>query len=78
MSSPMLEPLKSSVSVAALALDGVAAVAGVPLERVVAAAERRRVGAAVAVDEVVAAAADQDVGAVAADQRVVAAAAVDA
>ena len=61
----------------ALALDDVAAVARVPLERVVARAEQRGVGAAVAVDEVVAAAADQRVRAVAAEQGVVAVAAVE-
>ena len=75
--SPMLEPLKRSVSVPACAFDGVAAVARVPLERVVAAAERGRVGALVAVDEVVAVAAEQRVVAVAAENGVVAAAAVD-
>ena len=62
---------------AALAVDGVAAVARVPLEAVVAGAQRRRVGADVAVDEVVAGAADEGLGAGAADQRVVAGAAVD-
>ena len=62
---------------AGLALDGVAAVARVPLERVVAGAEERGVVALVAVDEVVAVAAEQHVGAVAADDRVVAGAAVD-
>ena len=62
---------------AALALDGVAAVAGIPLEGVVAGAELGAVGADVAVDEVVAGAAEQRVGAVAAAQRVVAGAAVE-
>ena len=52
---------------AALALDDVVAVAGIPLEVVVAAAEEGRVGAAVAVDEVVAVTAEQLVGAVAAE-----------
>ena len=63
---------------AGLALDGVAAVARVPLERVVAGAEQGHVVAAAAVDEVVAVAADQRVVALAADDRVVARAAVDA
>ena len=62
---------------AVLALDDVAAVAGIPLERVVAGSEQRDVVALVAVDEVVAVAAEQDVGAVAAEERVVARAAVD-
>ena len=51
---------------AALALDGVAAVAGVPDERVVAVAQQGHVVAAAAVDDVVAVAADQHVVAVAA------------
>ena len=51
---------------AALALDGVAAVARIPLEGVVAGAQLGGVGADVAVDEVVAGAAEQRVGAVAA------------
>ena len=58
---------------AGLAFDGVAAVARVPLEAVVAAAEERRSCALVAVDDVVAGAAEQQVGAVAAAERVVAA-----
>ena len=62
---------------AGLALDDVAAVAGVPLERVVAGAEEADVVALLAVDEVVAVAAEQHVGAVAAEERVVAGAAVD-
>ena len=62
---------------AVLALDGVAAVAGVPDEGVVAGADERRVVAAAAVDDVVAVAADQDVVAVAAGDGVVARAAVD-
>ena len=62
---------------AALALDGVAAVAGVPDEGVVAGAHEGHVVAAAAVDDVVAVAADQDVVAVAAGDRVVARAAVD-
>ena len=60
-----------------LALDGVVAVARVPLEHVVAGAEHDRVVALLAVDEVIAIAADQYVGAVAAENRVVAGAAVD-
>ena len=48
-----------------LAFDGVAAVARIPLEDVVAGAEKGRVGALVAVDEIVAVAAEQQVGAVA-------------
>ena len=62
--------------VAALALDGVAAVAGVPDEGVVAGAHQGHVAAAAAVDQVVAVAADQDVVAVAAGDRVVPRAAV--
>ena len=62
---------------AALALDGVAAVARIPLEVVGAAAQLRGVGAEVAVDEVVAGAADEHVIAVATGERVVAGAAVD-
>ena len=75
-SSPLL-PLNSIVVGAVLALDDVAAVARIPLERVVAGAEERDVVALLAVDEVVAVAAEQDVDAVAAEQRVVARAAVD-
>ena len=52
--------------VAGLAFDGVAAVAGVPLEAVVAGSEGGLVGADVAVDAVVAVAAEEGVGAVAA------------
>src|SRR4051794_28518520 len=63
--------------VAGLAFDGVAAVAGVPLEGVGAGAELRGVGADVAVDVVVAGPAEQGVGAVAAGDRVIAVAAVD-
>src|SRR4051794_8217493 len=63
--------------VAALPFDGVAAVAGVPLEGVGAGAELRGVGADVAVDVVVAGPAEQGVGAVAAGDRVIAVAAVD-
>ena len=63
--------------VAALAFDGVAAVAGVPLEAVVAGSERGLVGADVAVDAVVALAAVEGVGAVAAAEVVVAVAALE-
>ena len=64
--------------VAALAVDGVAAVARDPTGSVsLPAPSWARVGADVAVDEVVAAAAEQHVGAVAAAQGVVAGAAVD-
>ena len=70
--SAMLAPLKSMRVGAVLALDGVAAVARVPLEGVVAGAQEGRVVALVAVDEVVAVAAEQRVGAVAAEDRVVA------
>ena len=62
---------------AGLALDGVAAVARVPDEGVVAGAEEGDVVAPVAVDEVVAVAADEHVVAAAAEDRVVAGAAVD-
>ena len=55
----------------------VAAVARIPLERVVAGAQEGDVVALLAVDEVVAVAAEQEVDAVAAEQRVVAGAAVD-
>ena len=61
----------------ALAVDGVVAVARVPVEAVVAAAEQRGIGAEVAVHDVVAAAADQRLRAGATEQRVVAGAAVD-
>ena len=54
---------------AGLALDGVAAVAGVPDERVVAGAHEGHVVAAAADDQVVAGAADEDVVAVAAVER---------
>ena len=60
-----------------LALDHVAAVARIPLEYVVAGAEKGDVVALVAVDEVIAVAAEQHVLAVAAEDRVVAGAAVD-
>ena len=62
---------------AVLALDGVVAVARVPLEDVVAGAEERRVVAVVAEDEVVAVAAEEHVRALAAEDAVVAGAAVD-
>ena len=60
-----------------LAFDGVAAVARIPLEPVVAGAEQGGIVALVAVDEVVAVAAEQRVGAVAAEDLVVAGAAID-
>ncbi len=60
-----------------LALDDVAAVAGIPLERVVSGAEKGDVVTLLAVDEVVAVAAEQEVGAIAAEDGVVAGAAVD-
>ena len=56
--SSTLAPLNSMRVVAGLALDGVAAVAGVPDERVVAGAQQGHVVAAAAVDDVVAVAAD--------------------
>ena len=62
---------------AVLALDDVAAVAGIPLEDVVAGAEEGGVVALLAVDEIVAVAAEEDVDAVAAENGVVAGAAVD-
>ena len=76
MSSPMLRAVEVEQVGAALALDDVVAVAGVPLEAVVAGAEQGAVGALVAVDEVVAVAAEEQVGAVAAAQGVVVVAAV--
>ena len=65
------------MSVPSCALDRVAAVAGVPLEDVVAGAEEGGVVALLAVDEVVAVAAEQDVDAVRAEDRVVVRTAVD-
>ena len=62
---------------AVLTLDGVVAVARIPLEHVVAGAHQREIVAVVAEDEVVAVAADQRVGALAAEDRVVAGAAVE-
>ena len=62
---------------AVLALDRVAAVAGIPLEYVVAGAEEGDVIALLAVDEIVAVAAEESVGAVTAENGVVAGAAVD-
>ena len=62
---------------AVLALDGVVAVARIPLEDVVAGAQEGEVVAVVAEDEVVAVAAEEHVGALAAEERVVAGAAVD-
>ena len=70
-------PLNSERVGAGLALDGVAAVARIPVEGVVARAEEGDVVALVAVDEVVAVAAEEQVGAVAAEDRIVAGAAVD-
>ena len=63
--------------VACLAFDGVAAVAGVPLEAVVAGSEVGLVGADVAVDAVVAFAAVEDIGSITAAEVVVAVAAVE-
>ena len=77
MFSAMFAPLKSIASVPPSPSIDVAAVAGIPLERVVARAELREVVAAVAVDEVVAVAADDGVDALRAGDRVVAGAAVD-
>ena len=54
---------------AGLAFDGVAAVAGVPDERVVAGAHQGDVVAASAVDQVVARTSDQDVGTISAIER---------
>ena len=62
---------------AVLALDGVAAVARIPDERVVAGAEEREVVAAVAVDRVVAGAAARRLDALGAGDRVVSGAAVE-
>ena len=76
ISSPAL-PLNSIVSVPSWPSIDVAAVARVPLERVVAGAEEGDVVALLAVDEVVAVAAEQQVDAVAAEDGVVARAAVD-
>ena len=60
-----------------LALDHIAAVAGIPDERIVVGAEQRHVVAAPAGDRIVAVAAQQMVGALAADDRIVAGSAVD-
>ena len=62
---------------AVLALDGVAAVAGIPDEGVVAGAQQGEVVAAVAVDRVVTGTAEQRLDALAAGERVVAVAAVE-
>ena len=70
-------PLKQHRVAAGFALDGVAAVARVPDEGVVAGAQGCGVVASVAVDGVVAVAADQRLDALAAGERVVAGAAVD-
>ena len=77
MVSAILRAVEEQRVDAGLALDGVAAVARIPVECVVAGAEERDVVALVAVDEVVAVAAEQRIGAVAAEDRVVAGAAVD-
>src|SRR6185503_19411432 len=61
---------------AALAFDDVRAVAGIPLEPVVALAQEPLVGALVAVDEVVSGAAQEEVRAVAAAEEVAARATV--
>src|SRR5262249_31578868 len=61
------EPLIRAVA----ALDGIAAVARIPLERVVAGAEENRVVPLIAVDEVVAVTAQQSIVAVASENRVV-------
>ena len=63
--------------VAVLALDDVAAVAGIPDERVVAGAHQGRVGTTVAVDRVVAAGADQHLRSGATGERVVPVATVE-
>src|SRR5262249_40072817 len=60
-----------------LPVDGVAPVAGIPLEGIVAVAHAGRVVALIAVDEVVVVAAQERVGAIAAEDGVVAGAAVD-
>ena len=75
--SPTLRAVEVEPVAAGLALDDVVAVAGVPLEAVVAGAEERAVDALVAVDRVVAGAAEQEVGAVAAAQVSFVGAAVD-
>src|SRR5262249_17600150 len=62
---------------ARLALDPIAAVAGIPLEYIVASAEKGGVVPLVAVDEIVAIAAEQEIGAIAAQDRVVAGPAVN-
>jgi hypothetical protein len=71
-----VRPVERHRVVPVLALDDVAAVAGVPGEAVVVGAHERRVVALVAVDRVVVVAAEQHVVAPAAEQRVVADAAV--
>src|SRR5207249_7992900 len=62
---------------AVLAFEGVAAVAGIPVEGVLAGTQQGRVVAAVAVDRVVAVAAEQRLAAVAAGERVVSVSAGD-
>ena len=69
-------PLNRAVE-AGLTFDRVAAVAGIPLEHVVAGAEKGDVVAVVAVDEIVAVAAEESVDAVAAEDGVVAGTTVD-
>ena len=69
MFSLMFAPLNKQRVGTALALDGVAAIAGIPDEGVVAGAEKCRVIAAATVDEIVAGAALDDVIAVAAIER---------
>ena len=62
---------------AVLAFDDVAAIARIPLERIVSGAEEGSVAALIAVDEIISVAADQEVIAGAAEDRVIAAAAID-
>ena len=62
---------------AVVAFDDVAAIARIPLERIVSGAKECSVTALIAVDEIVSVAADQDVIAGAAEDRVIAAAAIN-
>ena len=62
---------------AVLAFDDVAAIARIPLKRIVSGAEECGVTALIAVDEIVSVAADQEVVAGAAEDRVIAAAAIN-
>ena len=62
---------------AVLAFDDVAAIARIPLKRIVSGAKEGDVTALIAVDEIVSVAADQEVIAGAAEDRVIAAAAID-